>query len=67
MKSKNIALKIAGIIFGIVAALHLARIVTSADLIIAGWEVPMVFSMIALLGSIVLCFWFLLMSGKQQE
>ncbi|MBS3102358.1 hypothetical protein J4458_02840 [Candidatus Woesearchaeota archaeon] len=41
---KNNALKLAAVIFGIVALLHLLRAVLGWDLRIAGWHVPVYFS-----------------------
>jgi hypothetical protein len=40
MKSKDIALKLAASIFGIVAILHLLRVITDATVIIDGWSLP---------------------------
>jgi hypothetical protein len=40
MKSKDFALQIAGTIFGMVALLHLLRVITEATVVIAGWSMP---------------------------
>jgi hypothetical protein len=40
MKSKDLALQIAGTIFGMVALLHLLRVITEATVVIAGWSMP---------------------------
>ena len=40
MVSKNSALIAAGVIFAIVAAIHLSRLVTKFQLIVAGREIP---------------------------
>ncbi len=40
MKSKDVALKIAAAIFGMVALLHLLRVITDATVVIDGWSMP---------------------------
>lgn len=40
MKSKDLALKLAATIFGMVALLHLLRVITDATVVIAGWSMP---------------------------
>jgi hypothetical protein len=65
MKSKDVALKIAGTIFGIVAALHLLRVITGVTVIIGEWTLPMWVNMLGLIGASVLCLWLLLQSGSR--
>lgn len=67
MKSKNIALRIAGTIFGIVALIHLARVIMDTRVLIGEWEVPMVVSMIGLIGSFALCIWLWLQSVSRDK
>jgi hypothetical protein len=67
MKSKDLALRIAGAIFGIVAVLHLLRLITGVTVMIGDWTLPMWVNMLGLIGAAVLCFWLLFMSGKQEE
>lgn len=67
MKSKNIALRIAGTIFGIVALMHLARVIMDIRVIIGEWEVPMVASMIGMIGAFVLCIWLWLQSVSRDK
>lgn len=40
MKSKDVALKLVATIFGMVALLHLLRVITDATVVIAGWSMP---------------------------
>jgi uncharacterized membrane protein len=67
MKSKDISLKIAGSIFGIVALLHLVRLITGASVTIGGWEMPMLMSMAGLIGGAVLSIWFWLQSVNRDR
>jgi hypothetical protein len=57
MATKNIALRIAGSIFGIVALLHLIRIITFAPVLIEGWLLPVWFNWMGLFGAIFLSGW----------
>ena len=41
MTRQTLGLRVAGTVFGIVAAGHLLRLATRVDIVIAGWEVPM--------------------------
>jgi hypothetical protein len=54
---KNSALIVAGIIFTIVAVLHLLRIIYKSVLIIAGVPVPMTLSSISLVVAVILALW----------
>jgi hypothetical protein len=49
-------LLIAGIIFGIVAAAHLVRIFSGADLVIVGWTVPLWLSWVGTAVTAYLCY-----------
>jgi membrane protein implicated in regulation of membrane protease activity len=40
INSKILGLRVAGSIFGIVAILHLLRVVTGVSVVIAGWMLP---------------------------
>ncbi len=40
INSKILGLRVAGTIFGIVAVLHLLRVVTGVTMVIAGWMLP---------------------------
>jgi hypothetical protein len=67
MNSKNIWLRIAGAIFGIVAILHLLRIITSVPILIGGWSLPMWVNWMGLGATGFLCFWLWMMSIKVRE
>ncbi|NOU46975.1 MAG: hypothetical protein HOO86_07935 [Bacteroidales bacterium] len=54
---KIIALRIAGSIFGIVAILHLIRIITLADVRIEDWLLPVWFNWMGLFGAIFMSGW----------
>ncbi len=62
--SKNFALKVAGIIFGIVALAHLLRVLFHFDIIISGYSIPMNLSIVALIVAFILCIWMLMASRK---
>jgi len=67
MKSKDFALRLAAIIFGLVAILHLLRVVTGVEIVIGGWPLPMWINMLGLIGAAGLCFWLLMLSGRADE
>ena len=67
MKSKDIALKIAGTIFGMVALLHLLRVITGVTVIIGGWELPMLVNLLGLIAASVLCIWLWLQSVSRDR
>ncbi|NQT76164.1 MAG: hypothetical protein HQ565_00515 [Bacteroidetes bacterium] len=50
-----LALRIAGTIFGIVAVIHLLRVITDASVIIAGWELPIWVNVLGFVGATFLC------------
>jgi hypothetical protein len=54
---KNIALRITGSIFGMVAVLHLLRIITFAPVLIQGWLLPVWINWMGLFGAIFLSGW----------
>ena len=54
---KNTALRIAGTIFGIVAILHLSRLVTGAPVYINGWLLPVWSNWIGMIATTFLCMW----------
>jgi hypothetical protein len=57
MKTKDIAMRMAGTIFGIVALIHLLRIITGASVVIAGFSLPLWFSVMGFLATGCLCIW----------
>ena len=57
INSKILGLRVAGTIFGIVAGLHLLRVVTGASMVIAGWMLPIWVNVLGFAGSGLLCVW----------
>ncbi len=58
MKTKIFALRIAGTIFGIVAVVHLLRIITGASLIVAECAIPIWVNILGFIATGYLCGWF---------
>ena len=56
---KNIALKVAGAIFLVVALLHLLRVIFSIEVIVAGFIAPMWLSMFGFIFALALALWML--------
>lgn len=50
-------LRVAGTIFGIVALLHLLRILTGAGVMISGWELPVWVNWLGFTGASLLSAW----------
>ena len=57
MNSKNFWLRIAGTIFGIVAIIHLLRIVTGVPVMIGGFLLPIWVNWMGLVVTVFLCNW----------
>ena len=57
MNSKNFLLRLAGTIFGVVAVIHLLRVITGASVAIAGWELPMWVNVLGFVVTAILCGW----------
>jgi hypothetical protein len=57
MSRQTLGLRVAGTVFAIVAAGHLLRLATRADIAIAGWEVPLAINALGLVISGGLCIW----------
>lgn len=66
MKSKDVALKLAAIIFGMVAILHLLRVITDATVVIAGWLMPIWVNMLGFIATAFLSvvLWWLSLSKQ---
>lgn len=56
-KQKDLPLKVAGYIFGIIAIAHLLRLVYNLEITFAGYIVPMSISYIALIVTLLLSIW----------
>jgi len=57
MNIKDFALRIAGAVFGIVAVLHLLRIVTGIAVILGSWLLPMWVNWMGFIATVFLCVW----------
>lgn len=64
MNSKIIALRISGTIFGIVALLHLTRLLTGIDVMIGNWYLPDWVNIMGFFGTGILTIWLWWLSGK---
>ena len=67
MKDKNLALRIAAIILGIIAAANLARILFDVSVVIAGWPLPAWVNWLGFFGTAFLCGWLWSMSESKKE
>lgn len=63
--SKNIALKVSGIVFAIVAVMHLLRIIFNSEIIISGYVVSMQFSIVGAIVALCLSIW-MFMASKHE-
>jgi hypothetical protein len=57
MNLKNFWLRITGTIFGVVAVIHLLRIITNVLVLIGGWLLPIWVNWIGLIATGFLCYW----------
>ena len=64
MNSKIIALRISGTIFGIVALLHLTRVLTGIDVTIGNWYLPDWVNILGFVATGFLFIWLWRLSGK---
>jgi hypothetical protein len=55
MVSKNFGLRVAGSIFGIVAILHLLRLLLNVSIIISGWLLPTWINGVGFIGAALFC------------
>jgi hypothetical protein len=65
MSREILALRVASTVFGIVAAGHLLRLATRAEVVIAGWEVPLAVNALGVLIAGGLCIWLWRLSRQQ--
>lgn len=61
---ENLALRVAGTVFALVALGHLVRLVLQATIIVAGHTLPMSVSYIGLIIALALCVWMFAASKK---
>ena len=57
MNTPSLGLRIAGTIFGIVAAGHAARLATRVPIVVGNWEVPFWLNWVGLVVAGGLCLW----------
>jgi hypothetical protein len=57
MKSKIVGLRVSGTIFGIIALIHLARLITGVPVNIAGNSLPMWMNIVGFIATCFLCIW----------
>ncbi len=56
--SQKTALRIGAVLFGIIGFLHILRLVNKWDAVIGGWNVPLWLSIVAVVVSIGLSYWY---------
>ena len=61
---KNIALKVAGAIFLLMALLHLLRIIFSIEVVVAGFTAPIWLSIFGFIFALALALWMFKMAMK---
>ncbi len=57
MQNKDMALRVAGIIFLLVAIMHLVRLIRGIPVTMAGIEVPVYVSLFAFVAALLLAIW----------
>jgi len=67
INSKILGLRVAGTIFGIVALLHLLRVVTMIPIMIGTWLMPIWFNVLGLVGATLVCLWLWLLSVSRDK
>jgi len=65
MKGKNLALTVAGIVFAIVAIMHVFRLFYNWDIFAAGMVIPLWVSQVGLAVAIVLSVWMFAAAKKR--
>jgi hypothetical protein len=63
---KNLAIRISGTIFGIVALIHLLRLITGVPVLINGWLLPIWVNWMGLIATGFLCVWLWRLSGYEK-
>lgn len=56
--TQKTALRIGAVLFGIIGFLHILRLVNKWDAVIGGWNVPLWLSVVAVVVSIGLSYWY---------
>ena len=63
MESKNFGLRVAGTIFGVIALLHLLRLLTGTPILILGWLLPVWVNLFGCNATSLLSFWLWKLTG----
>jgi uncharacterized membrane protein YecN with MAPEG domain len=58
MNSQRIGLRVASILFGLFAILHVYRLINQIPVMVGSQQVPMGVSWVALIVAAILCIWF---------
>ena len=64
MESKNLALKVAGVVFLLVAVMHLLRLLLKIQITMSGHHVRMLLSLIGFAVALVMAIWMFASSKK---
>lgn len=59
-------LVVSGVIFGVVAVLHLLRVVNDWEFVLGPWSLPMWFSWFGMVGPTILCVWALRLLSRSE-
>jgi hypothetical protein len=57
MNPRTLGLRVAGTVFGIVALVHLARLLAHVEVVIAGWPMPLWMNVLGAVVTGALCIW----------
>jgi len=60
-------LVISGVIFGIVAVLHLLRVISGWAVILGSWSAPMWISWLGTIGPSILCIWAIRLAMRPRQ
>jgi hypothetical protein len=63
MRSKDVGLRVAGIVFGLLAVAQVVRLLMRADVVVNGHHLPLWASAVAAVFLGALCVWLLSLSG----
>lgn len=66
MNARTFGLRLAGTIFGLVAILHLLRVVTNIPVIIGDWLMPVWVNLLELIVTAAFSFWLFLVSSRME-
>ena len=65
MKNKELALRVAGTIFVVVAIMHFLRLLKKIDIVMGSSHVPMVLSLLAFIGATIMALWMFAAANKK--